>query len=341
MMSEKNKKKSEGIDSRNRGYFITINNPESSGDDHVAIKSKLIHKFKNFVYACMSDEMGSTYHTHIYVHFNERVRFSTVKNQFPTAHIEGAKGTVSNCVDYITKTGNWENSEKAETRIEGTFEEIGVRPPDSKGKRKDMTELYQMINAGMKNSEIISVNQDYIKDIDKLDKVRTTLLKDQFSEQVRDVHVTYIFGDTGTGKTSGVLKRHGMSNVYRVTDYVHPFDSYSCQDIICFDEFYSNIKIGDMLNYCDIYPLELSARYVNKFACFTHVYIISNWPLEMQYKYEQLNSPNTWKAFLRRIDEVVEYKAINKIVTYPSVQAYLNRNKAFATLPSVPVFFQK
>ena len=47
--SVNNKEKYGVIDSRNHGYFITINNPKTSGDDHVAIKKKLINNFKNYV----------------------------------------------------------------------------------------------------------------------------------------------------------------------------------------------------------------------------------------------------------------------------------------------------
>ena len=43
----------------------------------------------------------------------------------------------------------------------------------------------------------------------------------------------------------------------KVTDYIHPFDTYKGQDILIFEEFHSNLKIQDMLNYLDGYPLDL------------------------------------------------------------------------------------
>lgn len=39
-----------------------------------------------------------------------------------------------------------------------------------------------------------------------------------------------------------------------------------------------------MLNYLDIYPLMLPARYGDKVACYETVYIVSNWSLEQQYE---------------------------------------------------------
>ena len=68
---------------------------------------------------------------------------------------------------------------KQEKKIEGTFEEYGTQPPDSKGKRSDMSELYQMVLDNMTNAEILAQNQDYILQIDKIDKVRTTILTEK------------------------------------------------------------------------------------------------------------------------------------------------------------------
>ena len=50
------------------------------------------------------------------------------------------------------------------------------------------------------------------------------------------------------------MEKHGYSNVYRVTDYQHPFDRYAQEPVICFDEFRSSLMVGDMLDYLDGYP---------------------------------------------------------------------------------------
>lgn len=103
------------------------------------------------------------------------------------------------------------------------------------------------------------------------------------------------------------MEKHGYSNVYRVTDYQHPFDRYAQEPVICFDEFRSSLMVGDMLDYLDGYPLALPARYANRQACYTTVYLISNIDLSEQYRNVQENEPATWKAFLRRIHHVIEY----------------------------------
>lgn len=317
------------IDSQSNMYQLTINDPMKKGFDHRHISEVLRDNFRTLCYFCMADEQGSMFHTHVFVVFTSRVRFSMIKRYFPEAHIERCRGSVSDNVNYIKKSGKWElDDSKQEKKIEGTFEEYGTQPPNSRGKRTDMSELYQMVCDGLTNAEILAVNQDYILQIDKIDKIRTTVLTERFKETVRlDLEVTYISGATGAGKTRGVLEEHGYANVYRVTDYLHPYDGYACQPVICYDEFHSSIKLKDMLNYCDIYPIELPSRYANKFACFTSVFIISNWELERQYAELQKKDPETWQAFLRRIHHVIVYDKDGNKTIYESTDDYFNREE--------------
>lgn len=317
-------------DSQSKKYQLTINNPDKKGLTHEKIFEIIKNNFKTLEYLCMADEKGTTFHTHVFVCFRSRVRFSTVKKHFPQAHIEPVKGTVSQNVSYIKKADKWADTDKHDTIIEGSFEEFGTRPPDSKGKHYDMSELYQMISDGMTNAEILAVNQDYILNIDKLDKVRTTILTERFKATIRfNLKVIYIYGATGTGKTRGVLEKHGCENVYRITDYDHPFDGYNCQPIICFDEFRNSLRLRDMLTYCDKYPIELPARYSNKYACYDTVYIISNWELERQYAELQKDDTESWNAFLRRIHEVHVYHKTGEVTTYDTVESYTSRNENF------------
>ncbi len=145
--------------------------------------------------------------------------------------------------------------------------------------------------------------------MDKIEQVRQTLKAQRFSTEFRQLDVTYIWGPTGTGKTRGVMEKYGYDKVCRVTDYDHPFERYNGEDIIVFDEFRSQLRISDMLNYLDGYPLMLPCRYANRQACYTKAYLISNVALDQQYRNIQIEEPNTWAAFRRRIHHVVEYTA--------------------------------
>ena len=102
------------------------------------------------------------------------------------------------------------------------------------------------------------------------------------------------------------MEQYGYENVFRVTDYVHPFDDYRGQNVIVFEEFRSSIPIEKMLILLDGYPTTLPCRYSNKVACYETVFILSNIPIEQQYKSTQYNEPETYNAFLRRINFVEE-----------------------------------
>jgi len=61
-------------------------------------------------------------------------------------------------------------------------------------------------------------------------------------------------------------------------------------------------------SYTALYPVMLPARYFDRVACYTTVYITSNIPLEQQYPEIQKCKLETWNAFLRRIHTVTEFR---------------------------------
>lgn len=290
---------------QSRKWLLTFNNPEKYGFDHDNIKAAL-STVKGIEYWCMCDEIGKegTYHIHLFLFRKNPMRFSMVKKKFPTAHIDYCRGTTQENRDYIRKEGKYKGTDKEETNLHNTFEEFGDCPVEEQGKRNDLTQLYGLIKDGLSNYDILEQHPAYMLQLDKIEHCRQIIKQEEFKNKFRELEVEYWFGKTGQGKTRTVMERYGFENVYRVTDYLHPFDSYRGQDIIVFEEFRSSLKIQDMLNYLDGYPLELPSRYANKIACYTKVYILSNLSLEEQYRDIQREYEETWKAFLRRIQTV-------------------------------------
>ncbi|MDD3417372.1 MAG: replication protein [Lachnospiraceae bacterium] len=315
-------------DTRTRKWLLTINNPADFGWTHDRIKLT-VENIKAVEYWCMCDEIGEqgTYHTHIFLAFTNAKAFSKLKKDFPQAHFDMCKGTAQDNRDYIAKEGKWENDKKHETNLPDTFEEFGEMPMERQGQRNDIRDLYDMIKQGMTNYEILEMNPEFMLKIEKIDKARQIVNEERFKNEFRMLEVTYIYGNTGTGKTRGVMEQFGYSNVYRITDYQHPFDAYAGQDIILFEEFRSSLKMQDLLVYLDGYPVELPARYGNKVACFTKVFFTTNIPLDCQYDTIQKEYKETWKAFLRRISKVKIYKK-DEVVEY-TIDKYINRKEDF------------
>jgi len=317
-------------DKQGRKWQVTINNPVEKGFCHDGIKNAL-GNLKSIVYWCMADEIGKeeeTPHTHLFIAFSSAVRFSTLKNLFETAHLERANGTAQENRDYIAKTGKWAESDKADTNVEGSFEESGEMPVEQQGGRNIESVILEMLQDGATNAEILLAFPDYLRGMRDVEFVRQALKHEQYRDKWRDLETVYVFGATGLGKTRHVMDGYGYSNVYAVNNYKHPFDGYFGESVMLFDEFASGIRIQDMNNYLDGYPIALPARYSNKQACYEKVFIISNLDLLEQYRHEQDTQPEVWKAFIRRIHKVIHFMLDGTRREY-STKDYLTANNRF------------
>lgn len=311
-------------DCQSRKYLLTLNNSQEKGITHAVIIKTLEDNFKSLIYYCMSDEVGGetkTFHTHLYLLFSSATRFSTVKNQFPTAHIDRSRGTSKENRDYVFKTGNkWKGTAKSETNLPETHFEWGELPEERQGTRTDLVNLYASIKDGKSNADILEENPQHLILLNHIDRTRKTVLEEKYRKVWREVKTTYIFGETGLGKTRCIMDHYGYQNVYRVTDYKHPFDSYNQQPVLLLDEFSSNFQIQNLLPYFEGYPLELPCRYSNKQACFDKVFIISNLPISKQYEDIQSSEPAVWEAFLRRINYIYEFVDTENCMVYGKEQ---------------------
>lgn len=295
---------------KSRKYQLTFNNPEEHNVSHSSVNETM--KQLKWEYYCLCDEIGEnkTPHIHLFFYCANAVMFNRVKKLFPSAHIESARGSCQENRDYIRKEGKYLNSDKKETNLIDTFEEYGEMPLERSSKNESVSEqVLSMIENECTNTEIIRAFPSYSTKIAHIDKARQTLLEDKYRNTWRDVDVVYIFGETATGKTRYVMEKYGYENVYKITNYKNPFDSYSGEKVILFDEFRSSLPLSDMLQYIDGYPCRLPARFSDKVACFDKVYIISNIDLSKQYPNIQADEPNSWEAFVRRIDLVLKFDA--------------------------------
>ena len=302
----------ENMNTQSRKWMITINNPQTCGLDHHRIL-ELLQLFRPD-YFCLSDEIASTgtYHTHIFLYSHSPMRFGTVKRRFPPAHIDKANGTAQENRDYIRKEGKWAETAKAETRVDGSFVEFGSMPTPAEESAPKMFQLLQDVTDGFTTVEIIKNNPGFAFKGRDIDSLRESLQSEQYRTESRELKVHYLYGDTGTGKTRGIFAKHPAAEICRLTDYGGRtglrFDAYHGQKVLVFEEFHSQVPIEAMLNYLDVYPLMLPARYNDRVACYTVVYITSNIPLDEQYQDIQRYKLETWRAFLRRINTVTEYR---------------------------------
>lgn len=166
----------------------------------------------------------------------------------------------------------------------------------------------QMLENGQTVLDVLRRFPGFVRNIGALE--RTAYALDAAEEGAwRDLTVTYLSGPSGCGKTRLVMEKHGYGEVYRVRKGGNPWDGYTGQDVVLFDEFRNDFRAADMLEWLDGYPVSLPARYTDKAARFTTVYIVSNWHLHEQYRNLQDGDRETWLALLRRIHTVQHMEA--------------------------------
>lgn len=258
--------------------------------------SEYIKNLEHFKYAIFQREVGEqkgTPHIQAFIIFSVGKRFSTMKNYFPEAHIEEAKGTNVQARDYCSKK---------ETRVEGPVE-IGAFAEERA--RTDISNFMELVKLNTSNEELEKLYPKlYLNNINKIESIKERARYDEFRVKLRDINVTYIYGKPGIGKTSYIISKHPLGTYYDVPFYGNGnFDNYNGEDIIVFDEFTGKIDITLMNKLLDRYPMQLPSRYSNKIACYTKVYIVSNLPISELYKNDRENG--LFYAFLRRIHTII------------------------------------
>ena len=284
--------KQKSKDKKSRSWVFTLS------AEHVS-EEELIKELNGYTWIGQLERGEGGYeHYQGYIENATPIRFSTLKKKFPTIHLEVRKGTQLQAYEYATK------EETRAGRILGNMEK--PHEEQKRGRGKTLEKLHERIRNGEKVDDIIQTSPEAIphyRNLRELENVvqRTAARKNTY----RDVRVNYLYGKTGVGKTRYVHETYA-GELFRVTDYKHPFDNYSGEKVLVLDEFNSQLPIEMMLNLLDGYPTELPARFYNKWAAHDEVWIISNLKLEEMYPAVQESSPEQWEAFLRRIRHYYE-----------------------------------
>jgi len=278
-----------------RRCVFTWNNwqKDFADKDAVAEYFKSLNHIKYFVIGFEVGEQGTS-HLQGFLHFSNPKTLDTLRKYLKNNHIEQVKGTFKQATDYCKKDGD--------------FIEWGDAPIEQ-GKRNDIDDFIEAIQQGYSNSELLTqYPSQYLRYQKMIADIRENTIYEKYKNTPRfDIQVIYIHGSAGVGKTRYIYETHGYDNVYRVSDYKNPFDAYNNEPVIVLEEFRSQLTLSLMLNLLDIYPFRLPARYNDKMACYTTVYIVSNWRIEQQYIEVQEKYPLSWQAFLRRIHKIWDF----------------------------------
>lgn len=274
-------------------------------DGHEVTEQDLIDAFEDWAWTGQLEQGGETSYRHyqIFMQATSRVRLSSIRSRLEKKHglhvgyIQPRRSSVGSCIAYVTKDT---------TRLAGPYMYGDLNQHDEQGKRSDLEQLRDAIlkeglsySELLENGELSSILSRHLQYAKELWAVHQ---KQKFGLKDREVKVTYLWGAPGVGKTRKVMSDHDRQDVYRVTNYKHPFDEYEGEPVLVLDEYNSQLDFQFLLNVLDRYPLRLPCRYADRYAGWTEVWIVSNKPLSGQYIYED---EETRPALDRRIGEVI------------------------------------
>lgn len=246
-------------------------------------------------FAGQLEEGGATGYEHfqVYLHHSKPIRFSTLKKRLPKAHLEPRRGSKQQALEYVTKD---------DTRVGEPFFHGEINVKDNQGKRTDLEDFHSaIVDEGRSAADVLLEDPRALRYGAHLERLQTERDNRHFSMVDRDVTAHFLHGATGTGKTSGVLGLYQPGACYRVSNYRNPFDAYRGERVLILDEFDGSMDFGTLLNILDRYPMRLPARYSDKWAAFSEVWVVSNLPLTEFYpEIQRLEKPR-WKALLRRL----------------------------------------
>ncbi len=288
--------------SQARRWVLTINNPTQTDEEMQEYLENLEH-IKYFMFQREKGEKEETIHFQMFVIFSIGKRFNTVKGYFPTAHIEQAKGTNVQCRDYCSKT---------ETRVSGPYE-FGQFAEERS--RTDIKQFFDMIDEGASDIELRKLFPTlFLKEFNKLNALRMVKPID-YSKQKRDVEVTYVYGESGSGKTTYVEDLTIDDTVFYVDTFDNSaFTGYKGENVLLIDEFKGQFGLQFMNRLLDSSPVKLRGLNFLGQACFTKVYIISNFRYKDLYQDEQKENWAQYQGFVRRLHKIIRIVNFQPIV---------------------------
>lgn len=270
-------------------------------------------------------------HWQTWVEHTAPIRFSTLQKRLPGCQLVARKARKRDAYKYCTKS---------DTRVEGV-ERIIIGDPEKmlktrQGERTDLERVREaVLEDGLSVDEVLLEVPESGRFVNYVRELVSARDRREARGVERDVHVTYLFGEPGVGKTRWLYDNY--DDVARLTEYRH-FDAYDGQKVLALDEFGGQIDLRLLNGVLDRYPLDLPARYRDRPARYEEVVILSNVPPWSLYDWEQ---SVVRRAFARRLHKVLRMEADGHVqeVNVDSVRSrfgLVNAATTTAALEDVP-----
>lgn len=309
---------------------ISQNNPDPSDTSkrremtHDEVFSCL-EKASFIVFQLEEGKKNGYRHFQVFCQFSSATRLSSIRKGFTSRgftvqFIAPRQFSVSSCLAYCSKE---------QSRIEGPWTKGEAKLPSTDTKEV-LVDAENQLAEGLTSVDSLLLNPETRPacrvHLNWLRAIEEAAIREKWSKDDREVTTHFLFGPPRTGKTWSLThERFQKGEFYSVTNWKNPWDSYRQQPVLILDEFESQPDFHFLCQILEGYPLELPARYLNRWAAWNEVWIISNASLnEIVEIYRQQGVEESMLPSLPgRIGEVIHHER-------PGVES-----------SSIPVEFQK
>jgi len=269
--------------SRAKHWTITLNNPT---DKCLGFQDDIMQ------FLICGYEIGAQGTPHIqgYVQFKDRKRLKQVKDIWPTAHLEVARGKPSANVTYCSKDADWHDHG---TCLAGA------------GTRNDLDAVKELIDS---NATWDEIRENHYGAAIRYRKSLINDLEHHRSHRSWETVVYIHWGDTGTGKSRFCHESFPQAYWKSRGEW---WDGYDGHEVVIIDEFYGWLPFDFVLRLCDRYPMLVPIKGGFKKFVAKEIHFTSNkhwrewWP--------NVSNERVIGAFQRRIgDRCREYKKLRE-----------------------------
>ena len=246
-------------------------------------------------YICCQQETSpetGRLHWQGYVEMRERQQLSFMKTQIDNeTHFEIRRGTQEKAIEY---------TQKAESAVQGTWFEVGVKhSPDARGMLdaciNDLkTGQFTLTQLAMTHLKVMVLHGRGVA------SVACLIRPPPPAWRVMDVRVYY--GAPGSGKTSCAIRE--FPDIY-IQDGTEWFQDYIDQKQLLLDDFYGGTRIATILRWLDGHPLRLPVKGTQAYAYWTVVILTSNHHPDRWWEKALSADCETRRALMRRINTIV------------------------------------
>lgn len=218
-------------------------------------------------------------HIHIYAHFRDKYRLSK-KIMSHGAHIEICKGSPKQNIEYIRKDGK-------------ILDEIGEVPHQGARTVKELKEI--------DNPDELNWNEYNTWKKLKSEEANEIKITDWYKP---DIKVTYIWGDSGVGKSKYAKDKCIEEGIDTVNVVKHNGDFWiGVGNAKCaiYDDFRpSDMKPSEFINFIDYNKHTLNIKGGSRQNEYTRIFITS--VIDPQYMYSGMVSDEPRKQWMRRME---------------------------------------